>query len=111
MRRLGMHHLADSLGDSVLGDLVEKYQLVDELWMLDFILENLDQGDPFFCCVAERHMVLDGMGQSPLHLEQWVVISQMYPEFGKLVSECSAARCEMSNLKEDMRRTTISRGC
>lgn len=62
MRKLGMHQFADSLGDAILGDLVEKHQLVDEFGQLDFILENLDENDPSFRSVAERYVVLENLG-------------------------------------------------
>ncbi|KAF9741865.1 hypothetical protein PMIN01_01404 [Paraphaeosphaeria minitans] len=107
MRKLGMHCFANSLGDSILGILVEKYQLVDEMWILDFVLENLTEGDPLFRLVADRYVVLENMGQSSLSLEQWDVITHTYPHFGHLVTNRQAALREMSELGKAMEMAVI----
>lgn len=102
MRKIGLHGFADSLCDRILRILVEQCQLADEFWMLDFILENLAEGDSLFRSVSERYIVLEILGQSPLLLEQWVVITHTYPHFGNLVSDRQAALRELSKAMEEM---------
>lgn len=103
-----MDHFANSLVDSILEDLVEKRQLVDEFWMLDFILGNLQEDDPLFPFVAERYTLLGNSGQSPLHLEQLEVLIQMYSRFFNLVAERQASLREMIELGAATGTTDIS---
>jgi hypothetical protein len=81
MRRIGMDGFADSLGPFV-AILVDQHQLVDGVWMLEFILEELSDDDTLLRVIAERYAKLENAGQSPLFREQWALIFKQYTHFG-----------------------------
>ncbi|KAF2450008.1 hypothetical protein P171DRAFT_352064 [Karstenula rhodostoma CBS 690.94] len=85
MQKLGMQRFAAELAVPFIGILVEQHRLVDEVWVLEFMLEGLSEHDPLLELVAERYAKLEITRQSPLFHEQWLVIFKDYAHFGNCV--------------------------
>jgi hypothetical protein len=102
MRKIGMDDFANSLGPFV-AILVEQHQLVDEAWMLEFILSELtDNDDQLFQVVVERYAKLENAGQSPLFHEQWSVILEEYTHFGDHLRSYVESRRDISDYFSNM---------
>ncbi|KAJ4360951.1 uncharacterized protein N0V89_001520 [Didymosphaeria variabile] len=110
MRKLGMHDFANTLGGPFIGILVEQHGLVDHAWMLDFLLEQLQEGDALFQLVAERYLQLEQAGRSPLFPEQWSAICKAYPHFGNLVTKLQGFQDLFGDAVREMERLGIDDG-
>ena len=87
MRKVGMHHFANKLGNPFIQLLIGKHQLADDACMLDFLLRNLSTDDLILPAIAERYVYLHNIGQCPLLPEQWDAIFQNYNYFAILMEK------------------------
>lgn len=101
MRKLGMDDFASSLGEPFITTLIEQHQLVDDAGMLDFTLEQLSADDPLFEVIAERYVLLEETGKSPIFPEQWATIVQNYAHFARLVVSLQRIHNELSGTLKD----------